>query len=131
MHKNIQIEKIPPEKRRRREQNIGAPGESAGSDRGDASRSIGVLPTKLAGINAAVSEVCRRKHLGILPVTAGLDPAHARALGSAMWGEWMWGCNPTEDCPIDILLNRCHMLGLLLARYRGASAPPETRQVLS
>jgi hypothetical protein len=35
-----------------------------------------------------------------------------------MWNEWLWGYNPTEACSIECLLNRSHLLGLLLARYR-------------
>jgi hypothetical protein len=35
-----------------------------------------------------------------------------------MWNEWLWGFDPTEACHIECLLNRSHLLGLLLARYR-------------
>jgi hypothetical protein len=35
-----------------------------------------------------------------------------------MWNEWLWGFDPTEPCHIECLLNRSHLLGLLLARYR-------------
>jgi hypothetical protein len=36
-----------------------------------------------------------------------------------MWNEWLWGFDPTEQCNIECLMNRSHLLGLLLARYRG------------
>jgi hypothetical protein len=35
-----------------------------------------------------------------------------------MWNEWLWGFDPTEPCHIECLMNRSHLLGLLLARYR-------------
>jgi hypothetical protein len=38
-----------------------------------------------------------------------------------LWDEWLWFCNPSEDCSVELLLNRCHMIGLLLARYKAVS----------
>jgi hypothetical protein len=35
-----------------------------------------------------------------------------------MWNEWLWGFDPTEPCHMECLMNRSHLLGLLLARYR-------------
>jgi hypothetical protein len=35
-----------------------------------------------------------------------------------MWNEWLWGFDPTEPCSMECLMNRSHLLGLMLARYR-------------
>jgi hypothetical protein len=40
-----------------------------------------------------------------------------------MWNEWLWGFDPSEACNIDCLMNRSHLLGLLLARYRAIYQP--------
>ena len=34
------------------------------------------------------------------------------------WGQWIWQENPLEETHIDLMLNRMHLLGLLIARYR-------------
>lgn len=39
-------------------------------------------------------------------------------LPESMWEEWLWGSDPTEPCHIDCLMNRSHLIGLLLVRYR-------------
>lgn len=100
----------------------------------DTTTTANLVPWKLSEINFQVSEVCKRKYeLNIgstsqLPLCNTMNPSYTRILGSTMWGEWMWGCNPAEECAIDVLLNRCHMIGLLLARYRGATMPSEKRR---
>jgi len=44
-------------------------------------------------------------------------------LGEESWTEWLWGSDPhAELCPH---FNQCHLLGLLIARYR-ASFQPES-----
>ena len=40
-----------------------------------------------------------------------------------IWDEWLWGCDLTETVTVDCLLNRSHLLGLLIARYRAAREP--------
>ena len=34
------------------------------------------------------------------------------------WHEWLWGTNPEEEYHMDVLLNRNHLLGLLVCRYK-------------
>lgn len=54
---------------------------------------------------------------------AGLSQLNTQlaALGDLpgeVWHEWLWGTNPEEDYHIDVLLNRNHLLGLLVCRYK-------------
>jgi hypothetical protein len=46
------------------------------------------------------------------------DELPAPFLPENMWNEWLWGFDPVEACNIECLMNRSHLLGLLLARYR-------------
>lgn len=46
------------------------------------------------------------------------EPLPEEFLPSNMWTEWLWGFNPEQHCGIECLMNRSHLLGLLLARYR-------------
>lgn len=39
-------------------------------------------------------------------------------LPECAWDVWLWKTDPQEPCHIDMLLNRCQAMGLLLARYR-------------
>ena len=42
-------------------------------------------------------------------------------LSEESWNEWLWGCDPHAAlCPT---FNRCHLLGLLIARYRALFQP--------
>jgi hypothetical protein len=34
------------------------------------------------------------------------------------WHEWLWGTDPEEAYHLDVLLNRSHLLGLLVCRYK-------------
>ena len=34
------------------------------------------------------------------------------------WHEWLWGTDPEEPYHVDVLLNRNHLLGLLVCRYK-------------
>ena len=40
-----------------------------------------------------------------------------------IWDEWLWGCDLAEPVSVDCLLNRSHLLGLLIARYRALREP--------
>lgn len=40
-----------------------------------------------------------------------------------VWNEWLWGCDLAEPTSVDCPLNRSHLLGLLIARYRAAREP--------
>ena len=50
-------------------------------------------------------------------------------LDPAVWREWLWGCDLAEAMSVDCLLNRAHLLGLLIARVR-AQCEPESMDVL-
>ena len=41
----------------------------------------------------------------------------------SVWNEWLWGCDLAEPVTVDCLLNRAHLLGLLIARYRALREP--------
>lgn len=39
-------------------------------------------------------------------------------LPDTLWMEWLWQTDPLQECSMDIMLNRMHLLGLIIARYR-------------
>lgn len=41
----------------------------------------------------------------------------------SIWNEWLWGCDLSEPVSVDCLLNRMHLLGLLIARHRAVREP--------
>ena len=41
----------------------------------------------------------------------------------SIWSEWLWGCDLAEPVSVDCLLNRMHLLGLLIARLRALREP--------
>ena len=45
-------------------------------------------------------------------------------LPAGIWHEWLWGTDPEEPCHIDVLLNRNHLLGLLVCRCKFLKMPP-------
>ena len=45
---------------------------------------------------------------------------HPSFLSPSIWDQWLWHEDPLEECHIDLMLNRMHLLGLLIARYRAA-----------
>jgi hypothetical protein len=107
---------------------IGDRDDATGGDDDDDDAAMGHVDShfrKLSGINAVVSEACRCASMGV-PAPM-LPPSTARMMGGALWGEWMWGCDPGQECRPEILLNRCHLLGLAIARHRATLAPQETR----
>ena len=44
-------------------------------------------------------------------------------LPAEIWHEWLWGTDPEEPYHMDVLLNRNHLLGLLVCRYKHLTAP--------
>lgn len=42
----------------------------------------------------------------------------SNTLPGEVWDEWLWGTNPEEKYHADVLLNRNHLLGLLICRYK-------------
>jgi len=48
-----------------------------------------------------------------------------------LWLEWIWKCDPDEAFEVEILMNRCHLIGLLICRHMSASeassSPANTR----
>jgi hypothetical protein len=39
-------------------------------------------------------------------------------LPKEIWHEWLWGSDPEEPYHLDVLLNRNHLLGILVCRYK-------------
>lgn len=39
-------------------------------------------------------------------------------LPDSLWIEWLWQSAPMQECSMDLMMNRMHLLGLLVARYR-------------
>jgi hypothetical protein len=40
-------------------------------------------------------------------------------LPDSIWDEWLWGAHDAlQECHMDVMMNRMHLLGLLIARYR-------------
>ena len=50
------------------------------------------------------------------------DPA-ACELPATLWDEWLWSSDLHEAVSVDCLLNRAHLLGLLIARYKAVREP--------
>ena len=44
-------------------------------------------------------------------------------LPHAVWDQWLWGCDLAEPVVGDAVLNKMHLLGLLLARHRAIKEP--------
>ena len=42
-----------------------------------------------------------------------------------IWDEWLWGCELAEPLTVDCLLNKAHLLGILIARFRALREPME------
>ena len=42
---------------------------------------------------------------------------------ASVWDEWLWGSDLAEPVTVDCLLNRSHLLGLLVARFRALREP--------
>jgi hypothetical protein len=41
----------------------------------------------------------------------------------SIWADWLWGCDLAEPVTVDCLLNRSHLLGILIARFRALREP--------
>ena len=39
-------------------------------------------------------------------------------LPDSIWDEWLWHTDALEECHMDLMMNRMHLMGLLIARYR-------------
>jgi hypothetical protein len=52
----------------------------------------------------------------LLPLMEALE--NQRELPQAIWHEWLWGTDPEEQYHVDVLLNRNHLLALLVCRYK-------------
>lgn len=40
-------------------------------------------------------------------------------LPDELWDEWLWRTDPEERYSPDVLMNRCHLLGLMMCLYKG------------
>lgn len=45
---------------------------------------------------------------------ASIDP---NFLSESYWDQWLWHEDPLEEAPVDTMLNRMQLLGLLIARH--------------
>jgi len=52
-------------------------------------------------------------------------------LPTTVWDTWLWGLDPAEPTTVDCALNKMHLTGLLIARYRALREPSLTNVVLS
>ena len=48
-------------------------------------------------------------------------------LPAQVWDEWLWGSDPEEPCDPEVLLNRNHLLGVLVCRFKGLQDGPPLR----
>ena len=65
---------------------------------------------------------------GVVEMTATLPEMNQLVesngvLPPAVWDQWLWGCDLAEPVVGDAVLNKMHLLGLLLARYRALKEP--------
>ena len=62
--------------------------------------------------------------MDLAPLNAQLEAIGE--LSAELWIEWLWRCDPEEPLQPSVLLNRCHLLGLLLCRHQAlvASSQP-------
>ena len=44
-------------------------------------------------------------------------------LPPTVWDEWLWGCDLAEPVSVHCILNRMHLLGLLISRFRALKEP--------
>jgi hypothetical protein len=44
-------------------------------------------------------------------------------LPESAWDEWLWGTDAARECDINIMMNRMHLLGLLIARSEPVPLP--------
>lgn len=52
-------------------------------------------------------------------------------LPTTIWESWLWELDPAEPTTVDCKLNKMHLAGLLIARYRALKEPALTNVVLS
>ena len=62
--------------------------------------------------NAKIEDIWERRASG--------QPLPQPELPDELWYQWLWDTDPWEPYQTEVLLNRNQLLGLLLARYRGA-----------
>ena len=72
----------------------------------------------LAPLNAALTGAASRAALA--PLNAALESSGD--LPEETWTEWLWGSDPEEAFAPGILMNRCHLLGLLVCRHQAGVA---------
>lgn len=65
-------------------------------------------PFELSAWNDLVQDAWHCKS-NRLPMPKPLD-------NNEIWDEWLWRCDPSEECPMYSLMNRSHLVGLVVAR---------------
>jgi hypothetical protein len=102
---------IPKRRRLFARPNIGRkPGSAAGTE-GGAGRNVSQT-SRIGDWNAAVQRMWEGGQHEALPV-------------EEMWEAFLWEHSPTRSCPIKVLMNACHLAGLVLARYIAAAEDPD------
>lgn len=56
-------------------------------------------------------------------IVEGGGGEHEECLPDSIWMEWLWQTDPLQECHMDLMMNRMHLLGLLIARYRASRQP--------
>jgi hypothetical protein len=52
-------------------------------------------------------------------------------LPGTVWDSWLWELDPAEPTSVNCMLNKMHLVGLIIARYRALREPSLTNVVLS
>ena len=47
------------------------------------------------------------------------------------WLEWLWETDPLQECYMETMLNRMHLLGLLICRWRARTSAPRSSTLLA
>jgi hypothetical protein len=78
-------------------------------------------------INNNNNECCDKQNLSTLnqALESGGD------LPSTIWDQWLWKCDLAEPVTPECMLNKMHLLGLIIARYRALREPSLADMCLS
>lgn len=63
----------------------------------------------------------QQRHRDLMPLFQSLEAFGE--LPQDVWHEWLWGTDPEEPYHVEVLLNRNHLLALLVCRHKALHAP--------
>lgn len=101
---------------------------NAQEDQGDATATQDDSGTKsllLSHYNSFVESLIAGKS------SSAVQASPQDCLPDSMWEEWLWGTDALQECSMDVMMNRMHLLGLLIARYRACMQERFKRSNLS